>query len=171
MSNLTDLGLVEVVSGELVKDWPARADALLNALAAIRWRDTASNAGASAALATVGTDVAGLARSTVTLDRQCRVKVSVLGRVVPAAAASSRYAIQPAYNAGAFNFASYAKFGPLYEIATESTVRQRSGWAMATILLAAGTYTFYAAVQRAAAGSATDTFDNFSTIVEVVSLV
>lgn len=171
MSNLTDLGLVEVVGGEIVKDWPARVDGLLNALAAIRWRDTATNAGASAALATVGTDVAGMARSTVTFDRQVRVKLSVVGRVVPAAAASSRYAIQAAYNAGAFNFATVNKFGPVVELATESTLRQRSQWAIATVLLAAGTYTFYAALQRVAAGSATDTFDTFSTIVEVVSLI
>lgn len=171
MSNLTDLGLVEVTNTELVHDWPTRINGLLNALAAIRWRDSLNNSGASAAMATLNVDVAGMARSTVTFDRTCRVKVSCLARIVPATAGSHRYGIQAAYNVGAFNFASYNKLGQVSEVAVESTVRQRSGWAIGTVLVAAGTYTFYCAVQRLAAGTATDTADFFQTIVEVVSLV
>lgn len=171
MSNLTDLGLVEVASTETLANWPTRVDALLNALAALRWRGSASSAGNSAAMAAVGTDVAGLARVTHTFDRQTRVKVTCQADVNPAGTIA-RYELRAAYNAGAFNLASANAIGQPLEIALDVAVaRQRGGLVVADVLLAAGQYTFYVLGRRAAGGAATDTLDQTFTMVEGVSLI
>lgn len=172
MSNLTDLGLVEIVDTEEVNDWPVRINALLNALAAIRWRGSDFAAGVSAAMAVIGTDVGGLARvANVVLDRQCRVKITCSAAIEPAGTIA-RYELRCAYNVGAYNLAAAVLVGQPTEIALDVAVgRPRSGMVTATVLLAAGTYTFYVVGRRQSGGAGTDTLSTATTIVEVVSLV
>lgn len=171
MSNLTDLGLVEVAGTDVVKNWPAQVDALLNALAALRWRGTDSAAGSSAVLAAVNTKVAGMARVNFTLDRQTRVRITCMGQVDLGGTTASKYELQCAYNPGAFNLATAVSTGGIFGIGTDGSARGRSGTAVAAPLLAAGNWTAYATLQRTLNGTATDAGSNWYTIVEGVSLV
>lgn len=171
MTNLTDLGLIDFAGTDQVRNLPAEINAVLNGLAALRWRGSASVAGASAAMAAAGTDVAGLARVTHTFDRQTRVKVTCQADVNPAGTIA-RYELRAAYNVGAFNLAGATAIGQPYELALDVAVaRQRSGMVIADALLAAGQYTFYVLGRRAAGGAATDVLDQCMTMVEGVSLV
>ena len=113
-------------------------------------------------------DFAGLGAVTFTLSVQRRVKITTMATFIPATAVQAGYRVQSAYNTG-----SSAVIGSVVKIGQQcavddgdATTRNRSGVAVGTVLLTAGTYTAYGAVARPAGGAATDTATNFYVLVE-----
>jgi len=109
---------------------------------------------------------AGLATLTITLAQQRRVKISVQNRFNPVSGVASRMAIQAGYNSG-----SSAVIGSFVGVGQEAdlslgTSTQASQSAFGGVLLAAGTYTFYASIQRVVGGGATDTSNLHYLVVE-----
>lgn len=170
MSNLTDLGLVEVVNTEFVNAWPIRVNGLLNALAAIRGYDQVRHAGPTAAMAVAGTAIAGTARATITFDRQVRVRWLVQATVDSKTATAGTYYVEAARNPGAFNFATRTISSERAWIDTAAS-RKKNAVALGEALLSAGQYTFYAAITRNAGADATDVATEMTVAVQVISLV
>jgi hypothetical protein len=118
-------------------------------------------------LVTTGTAVAGLAVVTFTLSVQTRVLITAQATFVPSGATASRMTLQAGYNSGSSAvIGSFTGVGEPFDVGNDGTTTRRSARSDGDVLLAAGTYTAYAACTRSAAGSASDTATNFYTRVD-----
>lgn len=122
-------------------------------------------------LATVGTDVASSATYTFTLAVQRRVEIYAQARYSLGTTTNGIALLQVAYSVGSSaNTASMTKLRRAVGIANYTAqtgaVNAPSNSLIADALLSAGTYTAFAAVQRALAGSATDTANGFVVLVK-----
>lgn len=141
-----------------------------------------ASSASSVTLNALGTQFAGLAQVTFTLPVQRRVRITVAGRyLLGATPTTGRMVMQAVYSPGAT--ASIAT-AVVPNAAGFSTVFNNSGTAgangststtnVATALLAAGTYTAYAAVNRnsqSPGGSNDDTANAWYTLVEDIGAV
>jgi hypothetical protein len=110
---------------------------------------------------------AGSASVTVTLTEQRRIKVDVQAIFVMASGTNGRYLLYAGYNTGgSVTIGAVTGIGYALPQVIAATAQSSSGWGQCgTVLLAAGTYTFYPVVQRSSGGSATDTAVNHQIIV------
>lgn len=110
---------------------------------------------------------AGLAVVTFTLTSQRRVRIEALATYTPAGATAARYRTFAAYNSGASaTVGSAIQVGQPADVPVSTTTpNQGSAGAEGSALLAAGTYTAYGVVRRAAGGAATDVATLFYTAV------
>ena len=112
---------------------------------------------------------AGLATITFTLARQTRIKISGIARYNPGSSGGN-LRVQAGYNSGSSaTIGSFTGVGQIWNSASDSA-KAHSGLGIGTALLAAGTYTAYLSLTRVG-GSATDTADNFSVLVEALGNV
>lgn len=111
---------------------------------------------------------ASSAKVTFALTEQRRVKITgTVGRYSPATTGNLR--IQAGYNSGASaTIGSFVGVGAI--VNTTSSGNANGALAVGSALLAAGTYTAYISLSRVG-GSATDTADNFSVLVEDLGAV
>lgn len=121
---------------------------------------------ATVTLVSAAVDVAATASVTFTLATQRRIRVDVMCQFSMASGTSAQYRMQIGYNTGSsVVIGSVTKVG--HVACTEITVvgAIQSSGDFTTILLPAGTYTVYPAVQRNSGGSATDTARSCSVLV------
>lgn len=115
---------------------------------------------------------AGLATVTFTLAVQSRVRIDVQALYKPQAAVVARYVTQAGYNSGSSAaIGSFVGVGQPFSDGDDGTVQWRSGYSFGTALLPAGTYTAYAAIQRASGGSATDIVTLFQVDAMLIGVV
>lgn len=114
---------------------------------------------------------AGSAKVTFTLPVQRRVRVLTIARYTIATVTGGRLQVIPAYNTGASPVIGSAvsltngQYHLTNFTGAAGSAGVTSGMTEATVLLAAGQYTAYAAVARVSGGSATDVASAFYTAV------
>lgn len=155
---------VPAVGDLITASW---ADSVANTLNTMVYGEATS---ASTVTLSTTSSFAGLAVVTFTLGSQRRVKISVQTSFSQSATTSVRWTVQAGYNTGSSAvIGSFVGVGTAYDVGKDgggTTPRSVSGFALGTKLLAAGTYTAYAAVTRPVGGAITDTAGNFYTLVE-----
>jgi hypothetical protein len=135
-------------------------------------QQVSTSSSTSVTLATAATQFAGSATATITVPTGGRrYRCTVLGNFAMLTGTNGRYTMQAGYNSGSTasigSFTGVGSARPVFATVTGAT-NSVSNIAIGDVFLTAGTYTFYAAINRTTGGGATDVGGTFQTFLDDV---
>lgn len=152
-----------------VVDLESKVTDRFNALRALGFGYLGENGSSTDVVLATTAVFAGNAAVTFTLTERRRIKISIVNNFTLASGTNGAYNAQVGYNSGAsavigsVNLIGYPAYGG---IAATTAPSPASANTWAVVALNAGTYTAYAAVQRASGGGTSDAWTSGRVLVE-----